>query len=464
MKSTPEDPSTPSDHPQTVDSVLATDEQACQCELEQDFAKLYKLKLASKEAFYQDFEIHSLANKHNLSVGVIRNMFGVYCCQQELTHTKVFQNRYRRFWKKFECNLRQQTIWITPAKGAALATAIGGLITFGLPLWQFYEGYREELQAEVAERKARAEAQIKAEEDRQKALEAQQKANEIAQQKNIKEAWDTIFKLEGKAVDGGRRSALQYLNSIQDGGSRIDLSGVNLNRAELSGVNLSNALLQRANFAGAKLTRANLSSSSLYEATFSSTTNNETGEVTRANLLWAELYNASLVNANLESAILTRANLRQADLLNTNIQGADLAAAILIEVRNLTLDQLQSTQNWQAAFYDSEWRSQLGEINGFEDVFSEKTFRDLNLKHADLSNINLSRSDFSRSDLSDVNLAGANLVCTRFIETEGLTRKQIIQAANYWAALYDEEFRKEFNKARQQGEQELVDNSENCSR
>jgi hypothetical protein len=104
----------------------------------------------------------------------------------------------------------------------------------------------------------------------------------------------------------------------EEGGMRLDLSGVNLEVANLYGANLYGATLYSAYLKGANLCRANLKDANL-----------EGAYLEYAYLKGANLYRANLKDANLEGANLKDANLEGANLEGANLEGANICSANL---------------------------------------------------------------------------------------------------------------------------------------
>ncbi|NJR62937.1 MAG: pentapeptide repeat-containing protein [Cyanobacteria bacterium CRU_2_1] len=65
-------------------------------------------------------------------------------------------------------------------------------------------------------------------------------------------------------------------------------------------------------------------------------------------------------DADLSDADLVEADLRGADLQNCSLRGADLRKANLEGVKGLTVDQVQSANNWKEAIYDTNFLILLG--------------------------------------------------------------------------------------------------------
>ena len=132
----------------------------------------------------------------------------------------------------------------------------------------------------------------------------------------------------GKEICPGRVEALETLVKY-----KRSLEGINLSGANLQGVNLSKGRLGEpyhappSYFTNADLTSANLSDSYLGDADFS-------------------------------GANMSHANLRGAYQSDANLTGANLYSAKLINVENLTSDQIKSACNWEKAVYKDNQEEQ----------------------------------------------------------------------------------------------------------
>ena len=95
--------------------------------------------------------------------------------------------------------------------------------------------------------------------------------------------------------------------------------------------------------------------------------------LSKANLQNADLQNANLQDVNLQDANLQDANLRDANLRDSNLKDAKLQDANLgcseigdkictnlKDTKNLTIDQIKKSKNWQQACYSIDFRRQLG--------------------------------------------------------------------------------------------------------
>ncbi len=161
----------------------------------------------------------------------------------------------------------------------------------------------------------------------------------------IYQAWQVITTASEQTGSGGRKQALEFLNSsprrfplfwlkwtpqslaslaaprahlVQVQLPGADLSGANLPGADLSGANLQESLLEAANLQKAHLSYANLQESDLSDA-----------YLQKAFLYLANLQKAHLYFTNLQKADLINANLQKADLINANLQESDLSGANL---------------------------------------------------------------------------------------------------------------------------------------
>jgi uncharacterized protein YjbI with pentapeptide repeats len=202
---------------------------------------------------------------------------------------------------------------------------------------------------------------------------------EDRKQGRIVDAWQLITtKAPGNS---GKKEALEYLNSIRQPLTGIDLS-TNKENGE-SGVYLERANLSRAFFGQAKLDNANLSFTNLERALLNSANLNE------ANLMGTNLTSANLIRANLINANLLNAQLNNVDLANANLEGAYLLSA--------------------------------------------------NLTNANLISANLMNADLLDADLTDADLTDADLTNADLTGTIGLTCKQLTQAKNWQLSYRDEE-------------------------
>ena len=158
-------------------------------------------------------------------------------------------------------------------------------------------------------------------------MEADERRMESENQRKAKhyQAWQVINAAHGKPGSGGRRDALQDLNS--DG---ISLAGVDISKAYLPKLNLENADLSGANLTGADLLGANLTGAELPYANLTEVILPDSN-LTGAILLGANLTGAILSDANLAGAELWEANLNEAFLSGANLTGAILKGAYLAD-------------------------------------------------------------------------------------------------------------------------------------
>lgn len=135
-------------------------------------------------------------------------------------------------------------------------------------------------------------------------------------------AWELVNSARGSTGDGGRKSALEELNS-----DHVSLAAAPLDDAWLQGIQLPKADLTYVHLKGATLIEANLRG---------------------ANLSGADLRGAMLTGADLSGANLFGADLRGAAIYATNLTGADLRGANLHEV--IADDSLESARRTGARF------------------------------------------------------------------------------------------------------------------
>lgn len=161
-----------------------------------------------------------------------------------------------------------------------------------------------------------------------------------------------------------------------------NLEGANLTRANLRGSNLgraqlSMAVLSEANLEGAFMVRANLSCAKLNYAYMKGALLIYASAV-HAELFGAHLEEANLWSANLECAAICGSQLNQANLAHANLreaylEGANLEGAYIRETHlqkaYLQTEQVKIAKSWEFAYYDPEFRDQLGMV---KDIHSEK--------------------------------------------------------------------------------------------
>ncbi len=121
----------------------------------------------------------------------------------------------------------------------------------------------------------------------------------------------------------------KWVESTGKDGEKANLQGTALRGANLEGATLGWADLQGANLFGARLQGATLG--------------------------WANLEGATLAGANLQEASLFGADLQGASLFGADLQGAELNKAT-----GLTPSQVKEAENWQPAFYSTDFLKKLG--------------------------------------------------------------------------------------------------------
>ena len=164
----------------------------------------------------------------------------------------------------------------------------------------------------------------------------------------VYQAWQIISIAYDQPGSGGRKEALEFLNSqprrfpwfwLQWDRESLqglvapkallykiklpnaDLSKANLQKANLARAKLKNANLRSANLKNAHLTFVNLKGAYLVKANLKEA-KLENANLSNANLIFANLKQAYLVKANLKQAYLVKANLRNANLKDVNLQDA----------------------------------------------------------------------------------------------------------------------------------------------
>ena len=152
-------------------------------------------------------------------------------------------------------------------------------------------------------------------------------------------AWQVITGAYDQPGNGGRKRALEFLNSTPGSPGRRrwfgrpwpreNLQGVDVSKASLINIELPKAFLWSANFQGANLLFANLQEAGLLSANLQD-----------ADLGASNFQKANLSEANLQRAFLWSANFREANLFSTNLQETNLSD-VNLQGTNLRLTELQ---------------------------------------------------------------------------------------------------------------------------
>ncbi|NEO68603.1 pentapeptide repeat-containing protein [Moorena sp. SIO3H5] len=183
----------------------------------------------------------------------------------------------------------------------------------------------------------------------------------------VYQAWQVVTAAHNQAGSGGRKEALEFLNSEprripwfwltwdQESLDSLQapkayLKGVQLCYAKLANANLKEANLKEANLSEANLLGADLQQAYLWRANFKQT------DLVGANLQQAYLWEADLWEANLHKANLKEADLWEANLHKTNLKETNLQQAYLLGA-NLTKADL-SGANLKDALYSDETTSE----------------------------------------------------------------------------------------------------------
>ncbi len=139
----------------------------------------------------------------------------------------------------------------------------------------------------------------------------------------VYQAWQVITAAHGQTGSGGRKEALEFLNSKPMRNpwfwltwSRQSLAGLAAPKAYLPMIKLPGANMLQANIQNANLSQADMQGAYLREANMQG-----------AYLGEANLQGANLVAVNLQKAILRGANLQRTKLLQANLQEVDLREA-----------------------------------------------------------------------------------------------------------------------------------------
>jgi uncharacterized protein YjbI with pentapeptide repeats len=130
--------------------------------------------------------------------------------------------------------------------------------------------------------------------------------------------------------------------------SKANLCGANLREVNLEGVDCSStefwqADLRDANLRGTKLQAAWLGAAKLHRSDL------RKADLQQADLRGARLYKAKLRGANLYQADLQTTIFKDVDFTDVEMRAADIKGAQFIRPKNLHLQQIYSTKNWNIA-------------------------------------------------------------------------------------------------------------------
>lgn len=135
--------------------------------------------------------------------------------------------------------------------------------------------------------------------------------------------------------------------------SEADLRGASLWGANLTGAQIDRANLEQTKLAEAILTNVNLSRANLKKADLTKAdiggNRNQVTDLRGAILTEANLTDTNLEYTDLSWAKLEKSNLTRVNFLGTNLTRANIAGATFKEPRNLTPQQIDSTDNFNQA-------------------------------------------------------------------------------------------------------------------
>ena len=213
----------------------------------------------------------------------------------------------------------------------------------------------------------------------------------------IYQAWQVITAAYEQPGSGGRKEALEFLNSQP---RKFPFIWQKWSKQSLAGLDVSNAYFHKIVLKEADLRYADLQKTDLRYAEFQEANLNQ-ATLIKANLYGGDLRSADLRGADLRGADLTKADLRGADLTKANLSGAD----------------------------SSRPRTDL----------SEADLRGAYLAKANLRFADLRGADLRGADLSGTDLRGAVLMRT-IISIDTIEPKQIKSACSWEQAIYVEKW------------------------
>ncbi|NEO42913.1 MAG: pentapeptide repeat-containing protein [Moorea sp. SIO4A3] len=196
----------------------------------------------------------------------------------------------------------------------------------------------------------------------------------------VYQAWQVVTAAYDQAGSGGRKEALEFLNSRP---RRIPWFWLTWRRQNLDSLQAPKAYLKGVQLPGAKLVNANLFA---------------------ANLFAANLEKAGLSRANLQKAILDEANLQQAYLIKAKLQQASLSEAKL-QKANLGNAKLQEAYLFKAKLQQAKLN--IAKLQQAD--LEQANLENASLVGAKLQNAHLAGANLKNANLKNANLAGANL-------------------------------------------------------
>ncbi len=237
----------------------------------------------------------------------------------------------------------------------------------------------------------------------------------------IYQAWQVITAAYNQSGSGGRKEALEFLNSKP---KRFPWFWKEWEKQNLEGLAAPKAFLPKIKLQKAELFKANLQQAALIEA-----------NLQEANLEAANLQEAELFKANLQKAYLFEANLQKAELFGANLQKAYLFGANLQEAA-LSGANLQEA-NLGGAKLQKAW---LIKAN-----LQKAGLIKANLQEANLREANLQKAYLREANLQKAGLWGANLQEAYLVDAEELTSEQIKSSCFWEKAIYKGEMNDEGN-------------------
>ncbi|MEN8803333.1 MAG: pentapeptide repeat-containing protein, partial [Thiogranum sp.] len=164
-------------------------------------------------------------------------------------------------------------------------------------------------------------------------------------EQNVSKLPDNFWSIESKpenknAIRGAllKKTDLRYADMYQ-----AFVVKANLRNSELRGARLREADFRKADLRGAKLKGADL----------------RQGNFQRADFREAKMTGVNLGDADLRGAQLGFADLKEADLNDAKLAGADLRCADLLDVKNLSIEELKTVKTLYRAEMDEVVRQQV---------------------------------------------------------------------------------------------------------
>jgi BTB/POZ domain-containing protein KCTD9 len=227
-----------------------------------------------------------------------------------------------------------------------------------------------------------------------------------------REDWTLIDSARGSETSGARVSAILRLYEEKESLRGLDAPGADLRSIRLEGADLEYADFREAKLNNALLSRAKLNGANLQDIILEEAdmqfiqledSDLRGANLKKVNMQGALLGGAKLHRVNLRGSNLVKSDLRGARFCSTSLRGADLYGAQLQETtferidfsdvrisncniegtrfkecKNLSIEQVKTTINWQLAYFDAFTLSECHDLRrlGNENTYTKENDQD----------------------------------------------------------------------------------------